>query len=218
MTHRRIRVPSSPGQRGLRLLRIPLLLVLAGLLVDAQVGAPLLAQNTLVVEGQPRYEPTGYPDRIVLTFGGDAATTQAVTWRTGPRVTAAVAEIAVAGDSPGLHLNARTVSGTTRPLEAENGLAHHHSVVFEGLRPGTLYAYRVGGDGTWSEWFQFRTASTAFTPFSFLYFGDAQNAVKSHFSRTIRQAALDLPDARLMVFAGDLVNLRAGSHDDEWGA
>jgi acid phosphatase type 7 len=59
--------------------------------------------------------------------------------------------------------------------------------------------------------------ATAFEPFSFLYFGDAQNAVKSHFSRTIRQAALDLPDARLMVFAGDLVNLREGSHDDEWG-
>jgi acid phosphatase type 7 len=187
------------------------------MLVEGPLTAPLAGQNTLVVEGQPRYEATAYPDRIVLTFGKDAATTQAVTWRTAPSVTRAVAEISVAGDSPALHLSARTVTGISRPLEAENGLAHHHSVVFEGLRPGTLYAYRVGGDGTWSEWFQFRTASTAFAPFSFLYFGDAQNAVKSHFSRTIRQAALDLPDARLMVFAGDLVNLRDGRDDDEWG-
>jgi len=187
------------------------------LLVSPALVHPVSAQNTLVVEGQPRYEPTGYPDRIVLTFGGDPASTQAVTWRTAPSVTEAVAELAVAGDSPALHLTARTVQGRTTPLVAENGLAHHHSVVFTDLRPGTLYAYRVGGDGTWSEWFQFRTASTAFTPFSFLYFGDAQNAVKSHFSRTIRQAALDLPDARLMVHAGDLVNLGAGSHDDEWG-
>jgi len=175
------------------------------------------AQNTLVVEGMPRYQPTGYPDRIVLTFAGDPARTQAVTWRTSPSVVGARAEIALAGATPGLHLGARTVSGTTSPLEAENGLAHHHSVVFTDLRPNTLYAYRVAGAGTWSEWFQFRTASTTFTPFSFLYFGDAQNAVKSHFSRTIRQAALDLPDARLMIFAGDLVNLREGSHDDEWG-
>jgi acid phosphatase type 7 len=177
----------------------------------------LSAQNTLVPDGMPRYEPTGFPDRIILTFAGDPASSQAVTWRTGPSVTEAVAEIAVAGDSPGLHLHARRVRGETRALEAENGLAHHHSVSFTGLRPNTLYAYRVGGQGTWSEWFQFRTASQTFTPFSFLYFGDAQNAVKSHFSRTIRQAALDLPDARLMVHAGDLVNLREGNHDDEWG-
>jgi acid phosphatase type 7 len=41
--------------------------------------------------------------------------------------------------------------------------------------------------------------------------------VKSHFSRTLRQAALDRPDARLMVHAGDLVNQRFGNLDDEWG-
>jgi acid phosphatase type 7 len=175
------------------------------------------AQNTLVVEGAPRYEPTGYPDRIVLTFAGDPATTQAVNWRTGPSVDRAVAEIAVAGDSPGLHLASRTVEGSTEPLDGGNGLAHHHKVVFTGLRPNTLYAYRVVGDGTWSEWFQFRTAKSSFDPFSFLYFGDAQNAVKSHFSRTLRQAALDRPDARLMVYAGDLVNQRFGNLDDEWG-
>lgn len=195
------------------LARVATAAVLALLLIAGSAQA----QNTLVVDGMPRYEPTGYPDRIVLTFAGDPARTQAVTWRTGPGVSTAVAEIAVATATPGLHLGARTVRGATTPLEAENGVAHHHSVVFTGLRPNTLYAYRVGGAGTWSEWFQFRTASTDFAPFSFLYFGDSQNAVKSHFSRTIRQAALDLPDARLMVFAGDLVNLREGSHDDEWG-
>lgn len=173
-------------------------------------------QNTLVVEGMPRYQPTGYPDRIVLTFAGDPATVQAVSWRTSPSVTRAVAEIAVAGDSPALHLASRAVEGTTVPLDGGNGLAHHHRVVFSGLRPNTLYAYRVGGDGTWSEWLQFRTARSAFDPFTFLYFGDAQNAVKSHFSRTLRQASLDRPGARLMVHAGDLVNQYGGNADDEW--
>ncbi len=175
------------------------------------------AQNTLVVEGQPRYEPTGYPDRIVLTFSGSPDRSLAVTWRTDTTSVAAVAEIAVAGPGSWLHTAAETVTGRTTTFEAENGVANHHSVVFSDLRPGTLYAYRVGGTDTWSEWFQFRTAQTGFAPFAFLYFGDAQNAVKSHFSRTIRQAALDLPEARTMVFAGDLVNLRDGNHDDEWG-
>jgi len=193
------------------------LIRLAPALVIALSPVLLSGQNTLVAEGQPRYQPNGYPDRIVLTFAGNPSTIQAVTWRTGPSVTEAIAEIAVSGDSPALHLNARVVVGNTTALSAENGVAHHHSVIFTGLRPNTLYAYRVRGDGTWSEWFQFRTATNGFEPFSFLYFGDAQNAVKSHFSRTLRQAALDRPDARLMVFAGDLVNLREGSHDDEWG-
>lgn len=201
------RTPSLPGGR-----IFPAVLAALALLAGG-VGA----QNTLVVEGMPRYQPTGYPDRIVLTFAGSADRTQAVTWRTDTTVTSAVAEIAVAGATPALHLAARSITGTTSSLEAGNGVAHHHAVVFTDLRPNTLYAYRVGGAGTWSEWFQFRTAGTVFAPFSFLYFGDAQNAVKSHFSRTIRQAALDLPDARLMVFAGDLVNLGSGNHDDEWG-
>jgi len=178
---------------------------------------PIAAQNTLVLEGVPRYTPTPYPDRIILTFAGDPASTQAVTWRTDASVRTPVAEIAVAGASPALHLQARQVAGETVPFETENGLGHHHSVTFTGLRPNTLYAYRVGGGGAWSEWFQFRTANNAFAPFSFLYFGDAQNAVKSHYSRTIRQAALDLPEARLMVHAGDLVNQRDGVYDDEWG-
>jgi acid phosphatase type 7 len=194
--------------------------ILASVLIAATfalVPAGLVAQNTLVPEGMPRYEPTGYPDRIVLTFVGEPSSTQGVTWRTGEGVDQAVAEIAVAGDSPGLHLESRTVEGSTTSLDTENGRAHHHSIRFTDLRPNTLYAYRVRGQDTWSEWLQFRTAKVAFEPFSFLYFGDAQNAVKSHFSRTIRQAALDLPDARLMVFAGDLVNLREGVHDDEWG-
>jgi len=194
-----------------------LLASLVGVVLLALAPGLAEAQNTLVPEGMPRYEPTGFPDRIVLTFAGDPAATQAVTWRTGPSVTRAVAEISVAGDSPGIHLTARAVEGSTTPLEAGNGLAHHHTVNFTGLRPNTLYAYRVGGEGTWSEWFQFRTAKGTFEPFSFLYFGDAQNAVKSHYSRTLRQAALDRSDARLMVHAGDLVNLREGNHDDEWG-
>jgi len=171
-------------------------LVLGVVVALAPAAAPAGAQNTLVADVRPRY---------------------AVTWRTDTTVVAAVAEISVARPAPALRLNAEAVTANTTALETENGAAHHHSAVFTDLRPGTLYSYRVSGAGAWSEWFQFRTASTGFAPFSFLYFGDAQNEVKSLFSRTIRQAALDLPDARALVFAGDLVNLRDGNHDDEWG-
>jgi acid phosphatase type 7 len=193
----------------------PALLVV--LLALAGESAPVVGQNTLVPEGATRYAPSIFPDRIILTWTGNPATTQAVSWRTDSSVIAAVAEISEAWDTPGLHLTARQVQARTRPLQGENGLAHHHQAEFTGLRPNTLYAYRLQGGGTWSEWFQFRTAETRHAPFSFLYFGDAQNAVKSHFSRTIRAAYRDLPMARFMVLAGDLVNLRGGNFDDEWG-
>jgi len=202
------------SRRGASWALVPLL---PALLAVGALPHPGAAQNTLVPEGVTRYAPTIFPDRIVLTWTGNPATSQAVSWRTDPSVERPAAEISEAYDTPGLHLTARQVQARTTPVERENGLAHHHQVEFTGLRPNTLYAYRVQGGGTWSEWFQFRTAEVEPAPFSFLYFGDAQNAVKSHFSRTIRAAYQDLPMARFMVHAGDLVDQRQGNFDDEWG-
>ena len=61
----------------------------------------------------------------------------------------------------------------------------------------------------------FRTASEEFQPFSFVYFGDAQNSVKEHWSRVFREAYADAPRAGFMLHAGDLVNV--GPNDYEWG-
>jgi hypothetical protein len=38
-----------------------------------------------------------------------------------------------------------------------------------------MYAYRVGDGTHWSEWFHARTAANEPEPFSYIYFGDAQN-------------------------------------------
>ncbi len=174
-------------------------------------------QNTLLPAGYRHYAPSIVPDRIVLVPTATPERSQSVNWRTDTGVEEATAQIAKAEDQPGLHLRARTVSGETRTLNTENGAAHHHSLTFDGLEEDTLYAYRVKGGNTWSEWFQFRTPKAGFHPYDILYFGDAQNAVKSHFSRVIREAHSTLPRGSLMIHAGDLVNSRDGVHDDEWG-
>jgi hypothetical protein len=182
--------------------------------------APALAdapRNTLVVPGLQQYAPAAAPDRVGLVATADPSTSQTVTWRTNAGVTESVAQLARALPTPGLHLAARDIVGRIIPLRTDNGLAHHHAVTFEGLEPDTLYAYRVRGQDTWSEWFQFRTAGREFRPFSFLYFGDAQNSVRSHFSRVIREAFMAETRPALMLHAGDLVNSREGNHDDEWG-
>ena len=161
------------------------------------------------------------PDRIYLTFNGDPATDRAVSWRTSADIKTAYAEIAPALGAPGFELAARRIEAKTEAVDLNQvkdntqGTVHFHSVRFTNLQPDTLYAYRVGdGDQRWSEWIQFRTAKAEPAPFSFLYFGDAQNDILSRWSRTIRMAQQTAPDAAFMLHCGDLVD---HAHDDnEW--
>ncbi len=161
------------------------------------------------------------PDRIVVTWSGDPATSFAVNWRTNTSVERGVAEIAPATPSPRFDLVRRSVEAETQALDLNTayqniqGVVHYHSAVFEGLEPATLYAYRVGdGEARWSEWIQVRTAAAEPEPFTFLYFGDAQNYVLSHWSRVIRAAYQKAPHASLSLHAGDLIN--RAHRDVEW--
>ena len=153
-------------------------------------------------------------DHIILTWAGNPATTQAVTWRSLVDAENSVAEIAPAKASPDFVKDARRISAVTSSLKFNDKYNYYHSVNFTGLDPDTLYVYRVGNGIIWSEWFQFRTAGINAEPFSFLYFGDAQVKVFSLWSRTIRAAILNLPDARFMVHAGDMVDRK--NYDREW--
>lgn len=161
------------------------------------------------------YKPGIMPDRVILTWNDDPTTTQAVTWRTSAAVAAGVAQITISDGGPKLEENSTRHAATTQPLTTDLGDAHYHSVTFTDLQPGTTYAYRVGDGTNWSEWFQFRTAAGQPEPFSFLYFGDAQNDLRSRWSRVIREAFTDTPRARFMIHAGDLIN--NAEADGEWG-
>ena len=167
--------------------------------------------------------PSERPDRVVLTWTGDPAHSQAVTWRTASSVAGGVAQIAEATGAPDLGARATEIQAATeilrlRDSDWNSGLpasVHYHSARFTGLRPSTLYAYRVGSDDGWSEWHHFRTASDEpGAPFRFLYFGDAQNGVLSHWARVLRTAYRFAPDAAFAVHAGDLVN--DGHADRQW--
>ncbi|HTE19397.1 MAG TPA: metallophosphoesterase family protein [Armatimonadota bacterium] len=161
------------------------------------------------------HRPLAVPDRIILTWKGDPAHSQAVTWRTDSSVRRAVAQIAPADHGPAFVRQARTLPAVTAPLRTNLGTAHYHSVDFQDLQPSTMYAYRVGDGVNWSEWIHFRTASDAPEPFSFIYFGDAQNDLKSLWSRVVREAYSDAPRARFILHAGDLIN--HANRDAEWG-
>ena len=178
----------------------------------------------------PWQAASGWPDRIVVTLPGPPQSSFAVTWRTDAGVTETFAEIAPATDDARFDHAAKAVAARTEQLDLEGlrrngeffeapwntglGKAHYHSVTFTGLQPDTLYAYRVrGAHGAWSEWFQIRTAPAS-GPVKFIYVGDAQNGVLSHWSRLIRASFAHAPDARFILHAGDLVN--RASRDYEW--
>lgn len=161
------------------------------------------------------YPPSPVPDRIILTWSDDPATTQSVTWRTDVSVKKAFAEIAPAEGSPDFRLETDSVVAVTELLVTNTNAAHFHSATFTGLEPGKKYAYRVGQGDHWSEWFHFETAYDKEKPLSFIYFGDAQNEIKSMWSRCIRDAYSKLPDIDFMIHAGDLIN--TANDDEDWG-
>ena len=162
------------------------------------------------------HRPTAIPDRIILTFAGDPARSNAVNWRTDAGVGKAIAQIAPADAGPKFVERARTIDATSTPLTTDLGQARYHSVDFEGLAPAThatptaSATAPTGASGSTSA-----PPASQPEPFSFIYFGDAQNDIKSLWSRVIREAYSDAPKARFIVHAGDLVN-RANS-DAEWG-
>lgn len=168
-----------------------------------------------------QHQPTPLPDRVVLSWSGDPTRSINATWRTDKSVDATVGEIAPAatllgsmreGDVP----HAKRIAGSKQLFESDLGTSYVHSLLFESLEPDTMYAYRVGdGDKHWSEWFQFRTAASAAKPFTFVYFGDAQVAIRSLWSRVIREANQYVPRAAFMLHAGDLIN--SDDSDAEWG-
>jgi hypothetical protein len=166
-----------------------------------------------------QHRPTPLPDRVILTWSGNPTNSVDVTWRTDATTGQPAAEYARAADlkgnlRDGVPRSRRSV-GSQQIFSSDLGECHINSVRIEGLDPATMYAYRVGDTQHWSEWFQFRTASASNEPFTFVYFGDAQNNIRSLWSRVIREANQYAPRASFMLHAGDLIN--SDNSDAEWG-
>lgn len=173
-----------------------------------------IALHTAAYGQQEPYPASATPDRIILTFNGNPATTQAVTWRTDT-LTGGSAQLKPATPHPAREDSARLFNAVTQRLDLGAASAHYHTVTFDRLEPATQYMYRVGDSSHWSEWQHFTTAAAEFRPFSFLYLGDAQNEHKELWSRSIRAAYAKAPQAAFSLHAGDLINRT--NTDREWG-
>lgn len=173
--------------------------------------------------------PSKVPDRIIVNLTEDPSHSFAVNWRTDQSVTQGFVEIAKETHGPDFLLEGhrKRIEAETQIFENENTRdkeplvkAAYHSVLVNELEAGTTYVYRVSDgsadDSTWSEWFQIKTPSADENePFGFIYFGDAQNNVKSMWSRVIRKSYQMMPKVDFMLHAGDLIN--HSEANIEWG-
>ncbi|MBX3254046.1 MAG: metallophosphoesterase family protein [Chitinophagaceae bacterium] len=161
------------------------------------------------------YPAGSYPDRIFLNITEDASTSIAASWRTGVETGENFLEIMPATDTPSGIKNAMSYKAFTEPFELNNVKANYHAARVKDLQPNTLYMYRVGAGNYWSEWFHIKTAGKPGEKFSFIYMGDVQVGMRTLWPRVIREAYKKVPDARLIMYAGDIVN--RGFNDHEWG-
>ena len=170
--------------------------------------------------------PSKTPDRVIANLTVDPAHSFAINWRTNQQIESGFVELALATDGPEFLLrDVNKVKAVSQRFENQNSReplvkAVFHSAVVYNLQPNTTYVYRVGNgsqeDGYWSEWYQITTAHDDINaPFSFIYFGDAQNSVKSMWSRVIRNSYRQFPNVDFMLHAGDLINDRDANM--EWG-
>lgn len=164
--------------------------------------------------------PSREPDRVILNLTETPGTSLAVNWRSDTTVTQGFVEYALATAGPefrdlATRVDAKVERLITKHLEEPTVSAHYFSATIAGLKPKEKYVYRVGTEGYWSEWYQVTMPDTESGKVSFLYFGDAQNDVKSMWSRVIREAYKTVPHVDFMLHAGDLINRH--DRDVEWG-
>ena len=180
----------------------------------------------------PYIAASSWPDRIIVTPTEYPSTSFSITWRTDQTVEAAQAQIVKASPDARFDVQAKSLTATTDGVSLSHGESqqgkfsypanadipgvNYHWVTLTDLLPDTLYNYRVsGGQGNWTSWRQIKTApQQRDSDVEFLYFGDAQSGIYSHWPMILRGAWQQAPKAEFAIYAGDLVN--EGASDRQW--
>ena len=188
-----------------------------------------------------------YPYSIVVNINGDPSTRMAFAWFTNDRMTEGKVQLTPLADLSQLNtvfdtatdiITVDAVATTTKKIRYAIGLSGipeatgvsmstkykytSHKAIAQGLIPNTVYAYRVGVEGYWSEVAYFMTAPTnvpdASEEFTFIYMTDSHIQDQEYIDNalmTATAAARNTPDAKFCVFPGDFVET-GGNGNAEW--
>lgn len=185
---------------------------LAVLAAAVWVGPPAAQADDL-------YPSSPAPSRVILNPSENPATSQSFAWRTDAGTTTGRVEITTPGGTPVGTANSVAGDVISFPFPGETWSAsyssRHHEATVAGLESDTAYRYRVGGPAGWSPWYEFRTAAAGRSDWRMLYFGDVQNDILSFSEAVMDRAYEGVPDARLALHAGDMIN--DSEQDYQWG-
>lgn len=188
-----------------------------------------------------------YPYSIVVNINGDPSTRMAFAWFTNDRMTEGKVQLTPLADLSQLNtifdtatdiITVDAVATTTKKIRYAIGLSGipeatgvsmstkykytSHKAIAQGLIPNTVYAYRVGVEGYWSEVAYFMTAPTnvpdASEEFTFIYMTDSHIQDQEYIDKalmTATAAVRNTPEAKFCVFPGDFVET-GGNGNAEW--
>ena len=168
-----------------------------------------MSSLTLVKAADPGTPVVAAPTRVILTPTEQPAVSQSFSWLAGD-ASHTVGQVEIAPASGG---DTRTVDAYDAGVVNGNPNKHFSATVTN-LTPATAYRYRVGLPGSWSDWFEFRTADPKATDFQFIYYGDAQIGLDTTWPSVVKQAEANAPRSIGSVHAGDLIN--TSSNENEW--
>lgn len=152
----------------------------------------------------PAAAGTSGPDEITLSWTGDPQTTQTVAWRDVSGVTAGKVQYIEKSKMTNGFTGAaeKTVSGSAL-YDGYN----HFEATLDGLQPGTVYAYHVGTDGSWSGTATFTTQASGTDHFSFMDMGDVQESEDtSAWKSLLQKACANYPDIKFSLMNGDQID------------
>jgi len=186
-----------------------------------------------------------FPYNVNTTINGDPMTQMGVAWFTNANVTGGVVQI-VEGkvDNVSAFDGAREIPAVTEAIDSINYVSTGNNnknnnegliratgfvkgekrsytgnkALIDNLKPNTVYSYRVGKKGAWSEIGSFTTAKDNKDAFEFLYVTDPQANTDEMFDiskRTVETAYSQTPDAKFILIAGDFIE-SAKEQSSEW--
>jgi len=177
-------------------------------------GAVMITPNQFImppfdvtITGNFREPVTGSAPRYISNnFAGDAASGFVVQWHNDASIAAQTLQVAAASDS---FDNAEEIQVTGTLFETSGRVGTHAArnifkTTVTGLKPATLYKYRMGEPGGWSQVFTHMTSGGSNTEFSFTVLTDPQNATFAEMVIAMNQAESFDNENRFFLICGDI--------------
>ncbi|MEK3916613.1 S-layer homology domain-containing protein [Paenibacillus sp. FSL H7-0331] len=164
------------------------------------------------------------PQYVQTFVNENMGTMMSVGWQTAPRVQQTTIQYVKDSDfaNASEKLIEQVAKYEVQVMQNVNngplGEIKFHKALVTGLEPSTKYHYRVGYEGHWSAWNEYKTADSALDkPVSFVYVTDSHtkgdNGLEAY-QKLLKNAFANYPNAQFIMHGGDIVD--DGKLSDEW--